>query len=48
MAPDRPKPFELSGDKASGRDADSSTLLPMLIIGLILIVAGALVVMIFV
>ena len=48
MAADRIKPIELSADKASGRDADGSTLLPMLIAGLVLIVIGAVVVMMFV
>ena len=37
-----------SGDSASGRDSQGSTLVPMLIAGLILVVIGAVVVMAFV
>lgn len=48
MAADRPKHVELAGDKASGADVSASTLLPMLIAGLILIVVGAVIVMAFV
>ncbi|MET3660827.1 hypothetical protein [Aquamicrobium ahrensii] len=39
---------ELSADHASGKDSDGSTLVPMLVAGLVLIVIGALAVMIFV
>jgi len=39
---------ELSGEDASGRDAEGSTLMPMLVAGLVLIVIGALGVMVFV
>ena len=39
---------ELSGEQASGKDDGGSTLMPMLIAGLVLIVVGALGVMIFV
>ncbi|MET3791880.1 hypothetical protein [Aquamicrobium terrae] len=38
----------LSGEHASGRDLEGSSLMPMLIAGLILITVGALVVMVFV
>ena len=48
MAIDRPRRVELSENQASGSDANSSTLLPMLIAGMILIVIGAVVVMTFV
>jgi hypothetical protein len=37
-----------TGDSVSGRDSDGSTLVPMLIAGLILVVVGAVVVMAFV
>lgn len=38
----------LSADQASGRDSQGSSLMPMLIAGLILIAVGAVVVMMFV
>jgi len=38
----------LSGDSASGRDSQGSSLLPMLVAGLVLILVGAIVVMTFV
>ncbi|MFC5387506.1 hypothetical protein ACFPLB_16220 [Aquamicrobium segne] len=40
--------IELSGEQASGQDAQGSTLMPMLIVGLVLIVIGAITIMIFV
>lgn len=40
--------IEVTSDNASGRDTEGSTLLPMLIAGLILIVAGATVIVLFV
>lgn len=42
------KPVVLSGDDASGRDSQGSSLVPMLIAGLILVTIGAVVVMAFV
>lgn len=41
-------PIVTSGDAASGRDTHGSSLLPMLVAGLVLIVIGAVGVMIFV
>ena len=38
----------LSGEQASGRDSEGSSLIPMLVAGLILVTIGALVVMVFV
>ena len=40
--------IEVTGDNASGRDTGGSTLLPMLISGLILIVIGATAIVMFV
>jgi len=48
MATENYKRVELSGDDASGRDSHGSTLVPMLIAGLIAVVAGAVVIMMFV
>lgn len=48
MAIDNQRRVELSGDNASGRDSHGSTLVAMLIVGLVLVVAGAVVVMAFV
>lgn len=49
MATDKPdKRVEISSEGASGRDPNSSSLMPMLIAGLILIVVGAIGVMMFV
>jgi hypothetical protein len=42
------KPVVLSSEAASGRDRTASSLMPMLIAGLVLIVIGAIVVMEFV
>lgn len=42
------KPIVIAGDAASGRDSDGSTLVPMLIAGLILISIGSVVLMAFV
>jgi hypothetical protein len=38
----------LSGDSASGRDSEGSSLVPMLVAGLVLILIGAVVIMAFV
>lgn len=38
----------LSGDEASGRDSEGSSLLPMLVAGLVLVTVGAIVLMTFV
>jgi len=38
----------LSGDSASGRDSQGSSLVPMLVAGLVLVTIGAIVVMAFV
>lgn len=43
-----PEQVVLSGDQASGRDSEGSSLLPMLIAGLVLVTVGALVLMTFV
>ena len=48
MAIDKQKHVELSQSQASGADASGSTLLPMLIAGLVLIIIGAVAVMTFV
>lgn len=48
MATGNHRRVELSGDDASGRDPHGSTLVTMLIVGLLLVVAGAVVVMAFV
>lgn len=42
------KPVVISGDNASGRDTQGSSLVPMLVAGLILVAVGAVVVMAFV
>lgn len=44
----RPGRVVLSGDSASGRDSQGSSLVPMLIAGLVLVTIGAIVVMAFV
>lgn len=48
MGINRPDRIELSGDAASGRDSHGSSLIPMLVAGLVLIAVGAIVVMMFV
>ena len=48
MATGNYKRVEVSGDDASGRDSQGSTLVPMLIAGLVLVTLGAVVVMMFV
>ncbi len=49
MPTDKPeKRVEISSEGASGRDSNSSSVMPMLIAGLILIVVGAIGVMMFV
>ena len=45
---DKRRPVTRSADKASGRDSQGSSLVPMLIAGLVLIAVGAVVVMTFV
>jgi len=45
---ERPKPVITSGDEASGKDPQGSSLLAMLIAGLVLVTVGAIVVMVFV
>lgn len=42
------RPVVLSGDDASGRDSQGSSLMPMLVAGLVLVAIGALVIMAFV
>jgi hypothetical protein len=42
------KPVVLSSEAASGRDSQASSLMPMLVAGLILVSLGAVVVMMFV
>ncbi|MEW9806636.1 hypothetical protein [Mesorhizobium marinum] len=42
------EPVILSGDQASGRDSHGSSLVPMLVAGLLLIAVGSVVVMTFV
>lgn len=42
------RPVVLSGEDASGRDAQGSSLMPMLVAGLVLVAIGAVVVMAFV
>lgn len=42
------KPIVLSGDAASGRDSAGSSLVAMLVAGLVLVVVGAIAVMMFV
>jgi len=42
------KPVILSSENASARDEEASTLVPMLIAGLVLVVLGGIVVMVFV
>ena len=42
------KPLVFSGEHASGRDLNGSSLIPMLIAGLVLVAAGYAAVMIFV
>lgn len=42
------KPVVLSGDEASGRDSQGSSLMPMLVAGLVLVTLGAVVIMMFV
>jgi len=48
MASGNHRRVEVSGDQASGRDTEGSSLLPMLTVGLDLIVIGAMVIMVFV
>lgn len=48
MTTGRHERVELSGDAASGRDSEGSSLVPMLAAGLVLVVIGAIVVMAFV
>lgn len=48
MQDDNQRRVEVTSDNASGRDTGGSTLLPMLIAGLILIVIGATVIVLFV
>ena len=48
MAQKNSRHIEITSDQSSGGDSRGSTLLPMLIAGLILIVAGAIAVMVFV
>lgn len=48
MAPDSRKRVEISADNASGRDDRGSTLVPMLVAGLALVIIGAGVIMQFV
>lgn len=45
---DKRQPVILSSDQASGRDSQGSSLVPMLVAGLVLIAIGAVVVMMFV
>ena len=45
VANNRNRGVALSGDEASGSDSAGSSLLPMLVVGLVLIVIGAAVVM---
>lgn len=45
---ENPERMTLSGDSASGRDSQGSSLVPMLISGLVLVTIGAIVVMAFV
>lgn len=45
MADENHKRIEISGDDASGRDSGGSSLMPMLIAGIILVTIGAIVVM---
>lgn len=42
------KPVVLTGDEASGRDPRGSSLMPMLVAGLVLVTVGAVVIMAFV
>lgn len=51
MAPEQreeSRPVVSSGDHASGKSAEGSTLVPMLVAGLVLVVIGAIIVMAFV
>lgn len=48
MATGDHKRIEVSGDEASGRDSQGSSLVPMLIAGIILVIIGAIGVMAFV
>lgn len=48
MATGEHRRVELTSDNASGRDSQGSTLMPMLVAGLVLVVVGAIVVMAFV
>jgi hypothetical protein len=42
------KPVVITGDEASGRDSKGSSLIPMLVAGLIAVTVGAILVMTFV
>lgn len=48
MATGNCRRVEISGDEASGRDSQGSSLVPMLIAGIILVTLGAVVIMMFV
>lgn len=45
---EKQRPVILSADHASGRDSQGSSLVPMLVAGLVLVTVGAVVVMLFV